>query len=74
MMKEYNSFPFPNTQNLEDDLHYYFQSCSIELNTEKASICAATLANGGVNPLTGEKIFESSHVKDCLSIMLSSGM
>lgn len=44
------------------------------MNTEKASIAAATLANGGVNPLTAVKVFESNHVKDSLSIMLSSGM
>ena len=35
---------------------------------------AATLANGGVNPLTGKNVFNSSTVKNCLSLMNSCGM
>eukprot|EP00493_Phyllostaurus_siculus_P019886 UN20203 len=38
------------------------------------SILAATLANGGTNPHTGDRIFNPSHVRNCLSLMLSSGM
>ena len=32
------------------------------------------LANGGINPITNEKVFKCNHVKDSLSIMLSCGM
>ncbi len=34
----------------------------------------ATLANGGVNPLTGERAIDQRYVKDLLGIMLSCGM
>ena len=35
-------------------LEFYFQCCSIECNSSKMANVAATLANGGTNPLTGE--------------------
>ena len=44
------------------------------MNADAVSIIAGTLANGGVNPLTGEKIFSPSTVKSCLSLMTSCGM
>jgi glutaminase len=34
----------------------------------------ATLANGGVNPITKERAIKSEHVKDLLASMLSCGM
>lgn len=72
MMQEYHSFP-ENTD-LTASLEFYFQQCSIEANMEQMSIMAATLANGGANPLTGDRIFDPFHVRNCLSLMLSSGM
>jgi len=72
MMQEYESFP--KGTNLQDSLEFYFQQCSIEANTEQMSILAGTLANGGINPLSGERIFDAFHVRNCLSLMLSSGM
>ena len=50
MMKD--SGAFPENTNIEDTLNLYFQVCSIEANAKKMAIIAATMANGGVNPLT----------------------
>ena len=44
-------------------LEFYFQCCSIESTAEGMSVIAATLANGGTNPLTGDQIFHSDTVK-----------
>jgi len=71
-MREHKAFP-ENTE-LIDTLEFYFQCCSIETNTEAMSIAAATLANGGICPLSGERIFQPDTVKNCLSLMYSCGM
>ena len=71
-MREHNAFP-KNT-NLQEVLEFYFQCCSIEVNTKTMAIVASTLANGGVCPLSGQIIFSSATVKNCLSLMYSCGM
>lgn len=65
---------FPENSNLIDVIEFYFQCCSITTTCNYLSIVAATLANGGVCPLTGEKVFNSTTVKNCLSMMYSCGM
>jgi glutaminase len=71
-MRENNAFP-ENT-NLIDTLEFYFQCCSIELNTEGMANVAATLANAGICPITGERVLSPDTVKNCLSLMYSCGM
>ena len=65
---------FPDKTDLNETLELYFQSCSIEINTEILSIVESTLANGGINPYTGEIIFSPKTVRNILSIMQTCGM
>jgi glutaminase len=65
---------FPEGTNLLQTLEFYFQCCSLTMNTDQLSIVAATLANGGVNPLTGERLLHADTVRNCLSMMYSCGM
>ncbi|KAK6009827.1 putative glutaminase, partial [Ostertagia ostertagi] len=62
------------TTSLTDAIDFYFQLCSIEGNCESLSVMAATLANGGVCPITNEKCIDSNPCRDVLSLMYSCGM
>ncbi|PIO69011.1 glutaminase [Teladorsagia circumcincta] len=67
-------FVFPPDAHLQDTLDLYFQLCSIETNCDTMAVMAATLANGGVNPMNGERIINNRACRDTLSLMYSCGM
>lgn len=76
LMSETGSFPtsIQNGKDLMENLEFYFKCCSIVQDAEAMSVIAATLANGGVCPITGESVFAPEAVRDCLSLVSSCGM
>jgi glutaminase len=62
------------TGDAERDLDLYFRQCSIHVTTRDLAIMAATLAGGGVNPVTRERALVASNVDEVLSVMTSCGM
>jgi len=61
-------------EKLDETLEIYFQQCSVLVNCRDLALMGATLANGGVQPLTGIRAIPQPYVKHLLSIMLSCGM
>lgn len=59
---------------IEDTLDIYFKQCSIMVSTTDLAMMAATLANGGVQPLTKVIALKQEYVGDMLSLMFTCGM
>lgn len=52
----------------------YTRQCSALVTTRDLAMMAATLANRGVNPLSGEQVVPEAVVRQVLSVMFSCGM
>jgi glutaminase len=52
----------------------YFRQCSLLVTCRDLAIMAATLANRGRNPITGEHALDPRYVENVLSVMSTCGM
>jgi glutaminase len=60
--------------NIDEMLDLYFKQCSVLVNCHDLGVMSATLANNGINPLTGVRALDSEYIKDVLSVMYTCGM
>ncbi|HNS17640.1 MAG TPA: glutaminase A [Bacteroidales bacterium] len=52
----------------------YTKQCAINVNAKDLATMAATLANGGVNPVTGKKVVSPETVMYTLPVMATAGL
>ena len=52
----------------------YTEQCSVNVNAKDLAEMAATLANGGVNPVTHKMVLESDYVPEVLAVMATAGL
>ena len=59
---------------VDEAVEVYFKQCSILVTCRDLSLMAASLANSGVNPVTGERVLKPDNVERVLSVMSTCGM
>ena len=57
-----------------DIVETYFRQCSLRVTCADLAVMGATLANQGINPITGERAIAHEYVDNVLGVMASCGM
>lgn len=52
----------------------YTKQCSLNVTAKDLAVMAATLANGGVNPITSERVIDAIHCQHVLAVMVTAGL
>jgi glutaminase len=52
----------------------YTRQCSIAVNAHDLAVMAATLANGGKNPITGKQVITPEHATRIFAVMATAGL
>jgi glutaminase len=67
-----------NSGIIDDDvnetLHQYFAQCSMLVNCRDLAMMAATMANIGNQPITGDPVFNFQYLKYVMAVMFSCGL
>lgn len=59
---------------VEETLDLYFGQCSVLVTARDLAVIAATVANHGVHPITGEQAVPAQVTRDMLTVALTCGM
>jgi glutaminase len=52
----------------------YTRQCSVRVSARDLAVMGATLANGGVNPVTGEQAIDTRYCKRVLAVLATAGL
>lgn len=70
LMSAYERFPGDPAQAVD----LYTRQCAIAVNAKDLAVMAATLANGGKNPVTRKQVIDPRHVPGILAVMATAGL
>ncbi len=59
---------------IDEVLGVYFRQCSLLVTATDLAVMAATLGNGGVNPVTGQEVIDRDVTAHALTVMATCGM
>jgi glutaminase len=59
---------------VEEALDAYFRQCSLLVTVRDLAVMGATLASGGTNPVTGERVVSAEIARHVLTVMATCGM
>jgi len=57
-----------------ESVDVYTKQCSVGVTAKELAVMGATLANNGVNPLTGEQVIKRENVPEILATMTMAGL
>ncbi|QPN60031.1 glutaminase A [Synechococcus sp. CBW1002] len=58
----------------EEATDLYTRQCSLSVTASDLAVMAATLANGGRQPVTGEQVIDAVHCQHVLAVMVTAGL
>ena len=65
---------FDNLKNpVEDTLTAYFNQCALRITCRQLARAGLFLANGGVDPISGEKVISPEHARRICAVMMTCG-
>ena len=57
-----------------ESVDVYTRQCSVGVNAKQLAVMGATLANNGINPVTGQRVIRAENVPHILSAMATAGL
>lgn len=57
-----------------DVVDVYTRQCALRVDARDLAVMGATLADGGVNPVTGERVVSADVCRDSLAVLAASGL
>jgi len=58
----------------DEAVSVYARACAVQVDAEALSVMGATLAFGGVNPVTGDRVVPASVARDVVAVMATCGV
>ena len=58
----------------DDVVDVYTRQCALSVTAHDLAVMGATLADGGVNPITGERVVSADVCRDTLAVVASTGL